>query len=316
MASIPANVSAFRFGVDRMRIAVTGKQGQVVSALLEKGPTAGVEIIAVGRPELDLADAGSVRALLEAIKPDAIVSAAAYTAVDKAESEPDLAFAVNAEGAGAIARAAAALDVPLIHISTDYVFAGDKLEPYVETDATGPVSAYGRSKLEGEKQVAAATANHAILRTAWVYSPFGANFLKTMLRLAETRDTLRVVGDQQGQPTSALDIADAVIAIARQMVGNDDPALRGIFHLTGSGSGTWADFAETIFAGLKVHTGKAITVERITTADYPTPARRPANSRLSAAKLAEVYGISLPDWRLSTETVVSRLLSQNEGKRI
>ncbi len=299
-----------------MRIAVTGKQGQVVTALLERGPAAGVEIIAVGRPELDLADAGSVLAVLEAIKPDAIVSAAAYTAVDKAESERELAFAVNADGAGAIARAAAVLGVPLIHLSTDYVFAGDKREPYVETDETGPVSVYGSSKLEGERQIAAATPNHAILRTAWVYSPFGANFLKTMLRLAETRDTLRVVGDQQGQPTSALDIADAVIAIARRMAANDDAALRGIFHLAGSGSGTWADFAEAIFAGLKARTGKTVTVERITTADYPTPARRPANSRLSTAKLMQVYGITLPDWRHSTETVLGRLLPQDEGKRI
>jgi dTDP-4-dehydrorhamnose reductase len=299
-----------------MRIAVTGKQGQVVSSLLERGPAAGVEIIAIGRPELDLADAGSILTALEAIKPDAIVSAAAYTAVDKAESEPEQAFAVNAQGAGAMARAAATLGVPLIHLSTDYVFAGDKQEPYVETDETGPVSVYGISKLEGEKQIAAATPNHAILRTAWVYSPFGANFLKTMLRLAETRDSLRVVGDQQGQPTSALDIADAVIAIARRMVDDDDAALRGIFHLTATGSGTWADFAEAIFAGLKARTSKAITVERITTADYPTPAKRPANSRLSTAKLAQVYGITLPDWQLSTETVLGRLLSQAEEKRI
>ena len=295
-----------------MRIAVTGKNGQVVTSLIERGMLAGVEIVPVGRPELDLADAGQVRALLTGLQPDVIVSAAAYTAVDKAESEPDLAFAVNATGAGALAETAAALGVPIVHLSTDYVFAGDKPEPYLETDATGPVSVYGRSKLEGEQRIAAATPNHAILRTAWVYSPFGANFLKTMLRLAETRDTLRVVADQQGQPTSALDIADAVIAIAKRLVADSDPALRGVFHMTADSSGTWADFAEAIFAGLASRTGKNVAVEPITTADYPTPARRPANSRLSTVKLQQTYGIMLPNWRRSTEVVLDRLLRQDE----
>jgi dTDP-4-dehydrorhamnose reductase len=298
-----------------MRIAVTGRQGQVVTSLIERGPAAGVEIIAVGRPELDLADAASVRRTLEHLRPDAIVSAAAYTAVDKAESEPELAFAINGEGAGAVAEAAASLNVPMIHLSTDYVFAGNKPEPYLESDPTGPVSAYGRSKLDGERLVALATTNHAILRTAWVYSPFGANFLKTMLRLAETRDVLRVVADQQGQPTSALDIADGVIAVARRLLSDSDPALRGIFHMTASGSGTWADFAEAIFSGLQARTGKAIAVERITTADYPTPARRPANSRLNNTKLSQAYGITLPDWRISTEAVVNRLIGNTgEGR--
>lgn len=297
-----------------MRIVVTGKTGQVVSALVERATALDdVDVIAVGRPELDLADAESVAKALDSAKADVIVSAAAYTAVDKAESEPELAFAVNADGAGAVAEAAARLSIPIIHLSTDYVFAGDKHAPYVETDPTGPTSAYGRSKLEGERRVLGATGNHAILRTAWVYSPFGANFVKTMLRLAETRDTLRVVADQQGQPTSALDIADAVIAVARRMTADADPSLRGIFHLAGSGSGTWADFAEAIFAGLEARTGKTVTVERITTADYPTPARRPANSRLSTARLGHAYGITLPDWRQSTEAVLDRLVARSKG---
>ncbi|WP_279480748.1 dTDP-4-dehydrorhamnose reductase [Aureimonas sp. SK2] len=291
-----------------MRIAVTGKQGQVVSSLLERGPAAGVEIVALGRPELDLADPASIRAALTAARPDAIVSAAAYTAVDKAESEADLAFAVNAEGPGALAAVAAELGVPVVHLSTDYVFAGDKDAPYREDDPTGPVSVYGRSKLEGELRVARAQPNHAILRTAWVYSPFGANFLKTMLRLAETRDAVNVVADQWGTPTSALDIADAAIVVARRLVADPDPALRGTFHLTGSGEATWADFAEAIFAERELRTGKAVTVGRIGTADYPTPARRPANSRLSGEKLAGTYGIVLPDWRQSTRAVLDRLL--------
>ena len=236
------------------------------------------------------------------------MSAAAYTAVDKAESEPELAFAVNAEGPAAIAAIAAELDIPVIHISTDYVFPGDKEGIYLETDATGPASIYGRSKLAGEDAVAAATPNYVILRTAWVYSPFGANFVKTMLRLAETRDVVNIVADQHGTPTSALDIADAVIAIAIRLATDPDPSLRGIFHLTGQGDATWADFAEEIFAGLKEKSGKAISVGRITTDEFPTPAKRPANSRLSNHKLAKSYGIVLPDWRQSTKVVLDRLL--------
>jgi dTDP-4-dehydrorhamnose reductase len=291
-----------------MRIAVTGKQGQVVSALLERGPAAEVEIVAVGRPELDLSDRASIRAALSDIKPDAIVSAAAYTAVDKAESEEALAFVVNAQGPTTIAEVAKELDVPVVHLSTDYVFPGNKNGAYIETDATGPVSAYGRSKLAGERGVIAANSNHAILRTAWVYSPFGANFVKTMLRLAETRGALSVVADQYGTPTSAFDIADAVIAVAKQLAVDPDAKLRGVFHLTGSGEATWADFAETIFAGLQAKSGKIISVDRITTADYPTPAKRPANSRLSNDKLKQAYGIVLPDWKESTKVVLDRLL--------
>lgn len=291
-----------------MRIAVTGKQGQVVTALIERGQQAGVEIVAVGRPELDLADPASIRRVLAELKPDAIVSAAAYTAVDKAESEPELAFAVNAKGPQALAEIANELSVPVVHLSTDYVFPGDKNDIYLETDATGPASVYGQSKLAGEEAIAAATPNHAILRTAWVYSPFGANFVKTMLRLAETRDALNVVADQHGTPTSALDIADAVIVVAKRLATDSDPSLRGVFHLTGSGEATWADFAEEIFAGLQAKSGKAVSVGRITTDEYPTPAKRPANSRLSTEKLAKTYGIVLPDWKQSTKVVLDRLL--------
>lgn len=292
-----------------MRLAVTGKQGQVVTALLERGPQVGVEIIAVGRPEMDLTDPASIHRVLSEVKPNAIVSAAAYTAVDKAESEPELTFTVNARGPAALAEIAAELDVPVVHLSTDYVFPGNKEGFYFETDATGPVSVYGRSKLAGENAVAAATPNYVILRTAWVYSPFGANFVKTMLRLAETRDALDIVADQQGTPTSALDIADAVITIANRLVSDPDPKLRGVFHLTGQGEATWADFAEEIFAGLKEKRGKATSVGRITTNQYPTPAKRPANSRLSNHKLAETYGVVLPDWRVSTRVVLDRLLT-------
>ena len=293
-----------------MRIAVTGKQGQVVQSLLRCGAEKGVDIIAVGRPEMDLAIPESIATALSDLRPDIIVSAAAYTAVDKAESEPELAFAVNAAGAGAVAEAAARIGVPVIHMSTDYVFSGDQTSPYSEEDATGPISVYGHSKLAGEQAVAAASPNHVILRTAWVYSPFGANFLKTMLRLSETRDHLRVVADQTGCPTSALDIAEAILAIAARIVTDPSPSLRGIFHLTGNGEASWADFAEEIFAELHKSGGKSIGVERITTADYPTPAKRPANSRLSGDKLARTYGIRLPDWKQSMRIVTQELLTK------
>lgn len=291
-----------------IRIAVTGKEGQVARSMLALGPEMGVEIIAVGRPELDLADPASVLAALEAARPDVIVSAAAYTAVDKAETEQELAFAVNGAGSGAVAEAAARLGVPVLHLSTDYVFDGSKPDRYVESDPTGPTSAYGASKLEGEARVAAATADHAIFRTAWVYSPYGANFLRTMLRLGETRDALSVVADQLGCPTSAEDIACAMILAARKMVADRDEKYRGIFHLTGSGEASWADFAREIFRVAETHGRKPVVVTSITSDQYPSPVKRPANSRLSGEKLERVYGIVLPDWQASTARVVDALL--------
>ncbi|MBB4236416.1 dTDP-4-dehydrorhamnose reductase [Rhizobium esperanzae] len=293
-----------------MRIAVTGKQGQLVQSLLRRGAETGVEVSVVGRPEMDLADPESIAAAFSALHPDVIVSAAAYTAVDKAESEAELAFAVNAAGAGAVAEAAARIGAPVIHISTDYVFSGDKASAYSEEDATAPISVYGRSKLAGEKAVATANPNHVILRTAWVYSPFGSNFLKTMLRLSETRDHLRVVADQTGCPTSALDIADAILAIATRIIADPAPSLRGTFHLTGSGEASWADFAEEIFAELLKSGGRSVGIERIPTADYPTPAKRPANSRLNGDKLARTYGIRLPEWKQSMTVVMQDLLNK------
>jgi dTDP-4-dehydrorhamnose reductase len=290
-----------------MRVAVTGLHGQVVSSLIERGGSR-AEIVALGRPELDLADAGGVSAALERARCDVIVNAAAYTAVDKAESEEDAAMRVNASGAGHVARSAAALGVPLLHISTDYVFDGALDRPYREDDSTGPTGVYGRSKLEGEKLVLAAHANAAILRTAWVYSPFGANFVKTMLRLGETREELGVVADQIGNPTSALDIADAVLTIAARIVADPSPALRGVFHMTGQGEASWADLAEHIFAEAEKLGRKPVRINRITTADYPTPARRPANSRLDNSKLCRAYGVILPQWRDSVSDCVARLL--------
>lgn len=291
-----------------LRIVVTGWTGQVVRAMLERVP-AGVEVVALRRPDLDLAIPKMVAPALRAARPHVIVNAAAYTAVDQAESEPDLAMRVNGEAAGEAARAAAALGVPVIQISTDYVFDGALDRPYREDDATGPISAYGASKLAGERAVAAASDNHAILRTAWVYSPFGKNFVKTMLRLAETCDEVGVVADQHGCPTSALNIADAVLAVARNLVARpQDETLRGIFHMSAAGEAVWADVAEAIFAERERLGGKPVAVKRIATTDYPTPAQRPANSRLDCGKLAARHGVTLPAWRGSLATCVERLL--------
>jgi dTDP-4-dehydrorhamnose reductase len=281
--------------------------------LLEAGPASGHEIIPLGPPQLDLAgDSEAIAQAIEAARPEAIVSAAAYTAVDKAESEPDLAFAINATGAGAVAEAASKIGVPVVHISTDYVFDGSKESPYVEEDPTGPTSVYGASKLAGEEAVLAVHRNSAILRTAWVYSPFSANFVKTMLRLANDRDEIGIVADQRGNPTSALDIASSVIRVIENLTASDDVELRGVFHMTGSGEASWAEFAEAIFDASAAVGGPSARVRPISTGDYPTPAKRPANSRLDSSKLARIHGTRLPDWRKSTEAVVSRLVRSNE----
>lgn len=294
-----------------MRVVVTGREGQIARALAERAAQAGATLIALGRPELDLERPETIAAALAAARPDVVVNAAAYTAVDLAESEEARAFAVNAVGAGAVAAAARALGVPVIHLSTDYVFDGNAARPYREDDPTGPVSAYGRSKLGGEQAVATATPDHAILRTAWVYSPFGKNFVKTMLRLGRERAEVSVVDDQLGCPTSALDIADAVFAVARNLVAApDQPTLRGLFHMAGQGEASWADFAEVIFSEAAAGGRRPVAVRRIATADYPTPARRPANSRLDGARLASVHGTTLPHWRGSLIVCVARLLTQ------
>jgi dTDP-4-dehydrorhamnose reductase len=291
-----------------MRIAVTGSKGQVATSLIERAGRQ-VEVVALGRPAFDLTDRAAVLAGLEAARPDVIVNAAAYTAVDKAEAEEALALRVNGEGAGHVAEAAQRLGVPLLHLSTDYVFDGALDRPYREDDRTGPTGAYGRSKLAGEKEVAGRCRDSVILRTAWVYSPFGANFVRTMLRLNETRDEVGVVADQRGNPTSALDIAEALIAVAARVKDDPAPALRGIFHMTGSGEGTWADFAQAVFGEAEARGRRPTCVKRIATADYPTPARRPANSRLDNEKLARVYGWRLPEWRSSVAACCARLLA-------
>ena len=292
-----------------MKIVVTGREGQLVQSLLERAAQQpNLQVIALGRPELDLAKPETVRSAIEAIKPDLVVSAAAYTAVDLAEDEPELAFAVNATGAQAVAEAAKACGAPVIHLSTDYVFAGDATKSYVESDSTGPRSVYGSSKLEGERLVSQANPKHIILRTAWVYSPFGKNFVKTMLKLAATRDALSVVSDQQGNPTNALDIADALIQVADRLTVMPDFSAYGVYHLVGTGDTNWSDFARAIIGESAKLGGPTATVTDIATADYPTKAARPANSRLSTAKFQKVFNWSAPHWHSSLRNVVARLV--------
>ena len=292
-----------------MRMLVTGKYGQLPRSLQERGATFGAEIVLLGRPEFDLADIDRSIGLIEAARPDIVVSAAAYTAVDKAEGEPQLAFAVNADGPRAIATAAAKIGVPLIQISTDYVFDGTKSAPWTEADVPAPINIYGASKLAGERAVMAASPGNLIIRVGWVYSPFGANFAKTIVRLAGERDSLRVVADQIGAPTSALDIADGVLMVAQRVLREPSRAeLRGLLHMGASGEATWAEFARMICDWLGARTGRSIPIENITTAEYPTAARRPANSLLDSGRLARVHDVRMPSWWTSAEQVLPRLV--------
>ena len=284
-----------------MRLFITGgADGQLVRAMLAlKGGD--LDVIALGAPDLDLSQPDRLAAVVARIRPDILVNAAAYTQVDKAEEEEALATTINAEAAGALARAAAGLGVPVIQISTDYVFDGTRAGRYVETDPVAPVNAYGRSKLAGERAVAAATPRHAILRTSWVYDGEGRNFLRTMLRLAETREELGVVADQIGAPSYAPDIAAVVAQVARNLVADASAQRCGLFHMTGGGETSWAGFAREIFRLSAQTGGPSAQVREIATSDYPTPAKRPANSRLDCGKLAAIHGARMPDWRDALE---------------
>ena len=284
-----------------MKIAVTGTVGQVATSLIERGAAGGHDVAAIGRPDIDLAEPASVVRGLEAATPDVIVSAAAYTAVDKAETESSLAHAVNGVGARAVARAAKALGVPLIHISTDYVFDGNKQDAYVEEDVPNPQGAYGRTKLAGEIAVRESGCKHLILRTSWVYGVRGHNFMLTMLRLGRERDELRVVADQIGAPTWCRGFAEITAQILAQlhsprMDAGQAEACSGTYHLTGGGETSWFGFAsEIIGRGLPERNVRMLP---ITTDQYPLPAPRPANSRLSNQKLRDVFGLALPTWRV------------------
>lgn len=291
-----------------MKILVTGTSGQLAQSLIEAGLATGIDVVALRRPQLDLTIPGTLRTALADVEPDIVVNAGAYTAVDRAETEESLAHKVNAAGAGELATQCSRVGAALVHISTDYVFDGTKSSPYVETDATGPTNAYGRTKLAGEQAVAAACARHVILRTAWVYSPFGVNFLRTMLRLGAERPEVKVVDDQRGCPTYAPHLAGAIVEIARQIASRPSDGPWGIYHAAGSGETTWCGFAREIFA---TTSGRGLPTPKltpITTADFPTPARRPANSRLDCSRLERTFGVRQPDWRDGTRECLARLL--------
>ena len=291
-----------------IRLVVTGRHGQVATSLVHRAGT-DVAVIAVGRPQLDLENPATVETAIAAAKPDIIVNAAAYTAVDKAEQEPAKAFAINGDGAGAVARAAQKLGVPLIHLSTDYVYSGAKPAPYVETDVTGPLGVYGASKLAGEQVVRENYPGAAIFRTSWVYSPHGANFVKTMLRIGGERGIVKVVDDQTGNPTSALDLASAILRIAPRLVEGQDAA--GVYHLAGQGHATWYDLARHVFEVSATLGGPRPQVHAIATADYPALARRPANSRLDTGAFERRFGFALRPWREAVAETVQILLKRS-----
>ena len=279
-----------------MNILVFGKNGQVAREL------AGLDgVTCLDRNVADLSDPAACATAIEQHAPDAVINAAAYTAVDKAESEEDLAQVINGDAPGAMARACAALNIPLVHISTDYVFAGNGTTPWQPADETGPLGAYGRTKLAGEQAVRAANGTHAVLRTSWVVSAHGNNFVKTMLRLGAERDVLTIVADQIGGPTAAREIAAACHAMAQQLIA--DPGKSGTYHFSGMPACSWADFARAIFelAALKCE------VIDIPTADYPTPAVRPLNSRMDCTTLEQVFGIKCPNWRTSLAAIIAEL---------
>jgi len=285
-------------------ILVIGETGQVARALAAAGPG----LVLWGRDRLELTETAAIAPAIAGAAPALVINAAAYTAVDQAESEPALAHRINADAVGEIARGAAEAGAALIHLSTDYVYPGTRLGPHREDDPVDPVNEYGRSKLAGELAALAACPRTAILRTAWVYSPWGRNFVLSMLRLAD-RERLTIVADQHGGPTSALDIAEACLAIAPRLIeAGPKSAVWGVYHYAGAPPTSWAAFAEAIF----VEAGPDLVpnppeVAPITTAEYPTPARRPANSTLDCAKFEAAFGMPMRPWRQSLRRVLAEI---------
>ncbi|MCR9135656.1 MAG: dTDP-4-dehydrorhamnose reductase [Alphaproteobacteria bacterium] len=264
-----------------MKILVTGTKGQVSQCLQARATDHDdVDLVAIGRPALDLLKPNTIDQTIRFHRPDIVVSAAAYTAVDRAEDEPEIAFAVNGAGAGAVAAAAKAIGAPVIHLSTDHVFSGKAGRPYREDDVPDPINVYGASKLAGERAVAAANKRHVILRTAWVYSPFGRNFYTTILKLSETQNEIAVVCDQLGNPTSAFALADFILQVSRQLLGKEDASHYGVFHAAGSEAMSWADFAERIMEESRARTGPFAAIRLVTTTERPTKAKRPPDARL------------------------------------
>ncbi|MBV8915778.1 MAG: dTDP-4-dehydrorhamnose reductase [Acetobacteraceae bacterium] len=287
-------------------ILVTGAAGQLATALAREGGTA---VHAIGRPQFDFDRPETIDQVFAQEAPGLVVNAAAWTAVDAAETDPEGAMRANRDGPARLASLCAQRGVPLIHISTDYVFDGNKGGPYVETDPTGPTGVYGASKLAGEEAVLRSGARAIVLRTSWVYSATGKNFVRTMLNLARTRDHLRVVADQKGCPTSACELGRVILDIAERLRDGWRPEYGGVFHSAGDGWTTWHGFAEAVFAEAARHGAKRPTVEPITTAEFPTPAKRPADSRLDCRKLGRVFGLRQPEWTGSLSRTIDELLA-------
>lgn len=294
-----------------MKVLVLGRQGQLAQALSGCDGARQHQIVLAGRPDVDVTQPDTLKAAIETVAPDVVVNASAYTNVDQAEREPELAFAVNAEGAEHAARVCQRTGCPLIHISTDYVFDGSQPTPYQETDPAAPLGVYGESKYAGEQSVADALDHHIILRTAWLHSPYGKNFVKTMLRLAADRESVSVVQDQTGSPTFAPHLADVVLGVAESVQRDPATAPWGTYHAAGQGAASWFDVAQQIFDQSKKLGGVTADVQPLSTAEYPTPARRPANSQLNCQHLAHCFAITLPDWRDGVNTCVHHLVTRN-----
>lgn len=287
-----------------MKVLITGKNGQVGSCLvLQLNNMTEINFLALSREELDITDAEQVIKIVNEYKPTVIINAAAYTAVDKAECEVELANAINNLGPKNLAKAAAQVNAAIIHISTDYVFAGNKEGLYTETDEVSPQCVYGQTKLAGEQSVAQECDEHIILRTAWVFSEFGNNFVKTMIRLAQTRNTFSVVGDQFGGPTYAGDIAKTILNIAQQL--QQGSTRFGVYNYSGCPHVSWQEFAQEIFAkAISQHeVDRLVTVNAISTSEYPTPAMRPANSKLDCDKIKNNFSIQMSDWKAALNTI-------------
>lgn len=299
------------------RVFIAGEHGQIAQALAGAYNLRGDHVALVGRSTISVTDQRHLLSAVIAFDPDLVVNAAAYTAVDQAEDDKEAAFAINRDGAGFVAAAAEAAGVPVIHLSTDYVFDGKKQAPYLETDPTNPLSVYGESKLAGEIAVASCAGNHVILRTSWVCSPIGQNFVKTMLRLARDRDEVAVVDDQWAAPTFAADLAAAIMSIGDKFASADDcSGFSGIYHASSAGETTWYRLAREIMAQSAVKGGPACRVRAIASSEYRTRAKRPADSRLDCSKLKRVFGISLPRWQASLETCLDLLIDQTAGTSI
>jgi dTDP-4-dehydrorhamnose reductase len=291
-----------------MKLLVLGGAGQVGRELCRLRWPVGYSLVALDRGGIDIADRDAVFDLLDRERPDCVINAAAYTAVDRAESEPEAAWAANCTGPANLAAASAEAGIPLVHLSTDYVLDGGKAGPYREDDPVNPLGVYGKSKEAGDRAIRDALPEHVILRTAWVYSVHGHNFVKTMLRLPAERPLLRVVADQTGSPTSAADIAEAIREVVRQIEAGK--GRWGTYHFAGAGAVTWHGFAEAIFAEAAPWRGPPPLVEAITTAEYPTAARRPANSVLDCAKIREAFGILPRPWRAALAEVIRELFER------